>query len=140
MYLDSNILLDRLLDNTGTSRRYAEAALLEGGVVTSAVLSEVTAKLEVEERRRRKSSGETFGAARQKVFRIARARDISELVEQAGASFDSSTTDAALMVMKMYGLDYTDCLLYALSMDGGEKVATSDKELAELLGDKHWEP
>lgn len=138
MYLDSNVLLDQIFNNSGPNRVYSDKALARGGTVSQVALTEITAKMEVEERRHRKNRGETFGPAQQKVFRMEAAGTISTIVEQNSLSYDAPVAFMALQLMRMHGLDYADCLLCALAAEEATQVATSDKELIEVLGAKHW--
>lgn len=141
MYLDSNVLLARIRNNTGEVRVYAEAALKSGGgLVLSDVLIEVLAKAESLKRIETKAKGEEFGKVASSEYRKKLASEILSWHSTGVIVIPDSMAIRALEFMNIIGLDYVDCLLIQTSYTEKTKVATSDKEMCAALGSFRWVP
>ena len=141
MYLDSNVLLAHIRNNTGEVRAYAEAALkVGGGIVISDVLVEVLAKAESLKRIETKAQGKEFGKVASSEYRKKLASEILSWHSRDIIVINDSIAIRALEFMKVIGLDYVDCLLIQTAYAEKNKVATSDKEMCAALGSLRWVP
>lgn len=138
MLADSNILLATLNKETGAHMEYVQAAMRDVPTITSEVVVEVLAKRLRILRLDARAANEEFGKVAERNANREAASKLLALHEAHIIVFDNISVLAALSVMQLHGLDYVDCCLLCRSLENGDHVATSDKELADMLGDKLW--
>lgn len=139
MYLDSNILLARILKEPEGTQGYSDAALKCGGIVIPEVLVEVLAKAEKKQRALAKAKGEEFGKVASSAYRRRLASEILTWCSTGTVVIKDSTVVDALKYMSDMGLNYVDCRLVSLAYSGAGKVATNDKDMRAALGSFLWE-
>lgn len=135
MYLDSNILLAQVLDNHDNTNSYEDSAFRTGGLVRSEVLVEFFGEAE-----RLRCEGGAFDDAAKVEYRKELADMVLSWQQSGNVLIEDGYALAALHLMFMLGLKYTDCLLGAIAVQDDARVATSDKELISQLGRRRWEP
>lgn len=139
MLIDSNILISVLRDEGGVTRLYADKALKVGGEVAAPVVAEVCNTLLAKERGYARAQKVPFGTVAEQACNRDNAKSMLELFGKHNLTCDT-TVQCALETMMLTGLDFVDNYLYVKGIECASAIATSDKDLSELLQDSHWEP